>query len=94
MTGTGAITMGQGARIKNMAGAQFYVQGNTYLSNSGTGTEATFENAGTFSVELGAASFMYGVTFINDGIVNVRAGVLTISLGSGLGSFFLGQTGT
>ena len=85
----GNTVLSQDAVILNSAGARLTVQSGSFTA-SGSGQVGTFVNAGTFSVGIGSASSVAsGISFINDGTVQLNPGSLSIGKGIGYGIFRL-----
>jgi hypothetical protein len=78
----GALQMNAGSFINN---GSFTVSSGSGLSCYGTGGVNAFVNAGTFTKQGGGSAILFtsttGVTFGNNGVVDVQAGTLTFSAG-------------
>ncbi len=79
-TGSAQLLGGDGARILNLAGGLFDLQSDSTLGYSGSGSQATFANAGTFRKSAGTGtSTVSGTPFTNTGTVSVQTGTLAFA---------------
>jgi hypothetical protein len=91
-SGTGWISATGGA-LNNMPGALFEVRSDAVFAN-GAGSQAVFNNAGTFRKTAGAGATTLSGAFNNSGAVEVLTGTLVVGFGGTSGGSFTGAPGT
>jgi len=78
--GTGGISVGQGARLRNLGTWLDAAAGNVGIGNFNGGATPLFENVGTFTkTSAFVTEIGNGLNFINTGTLDVQAGTLRIS---------------
>ena len=78
--GTGGISVGQGARLRNLGTWLDAAAGNVGIGNFNGGATPHFENVGTFTkTSAFVTEIGNGLNFINTGTLDVQAGTLRIS---------------
>jgi hypothetical protein len=100
-SGSGAITMLEGAAIENLAGATFTITGDSgiYWGNpqaGPTGSLPRFDNAGSLIKSQGAAgaSTAISVSFNNTGSASVLQGGLSLGDTNNVGTLYSASTGS
>ncbi|MDQ6625711.1 MAG: choice-of-anchor D domain-containing protein, partial [Verrucomicrobiota bacterium] len=84
----GTIIAGNGAIFNNLAGATFNALTAQAIAYSGTGTAATFNNAGTFNKTGTGTTTTIDAIFNNSSVVNITSGTLSLQRGgTDTGSF-------
>ena len=79
-TGTGSVSLNNGAVFNNLAGATFKDRSNASLIHSNSGS---FLNAGTFIKMTGTGTSDMTASFTNTGSVLVQSGILQLDGGGG-----------
>lgn len=86
-TGTGSLSVSNGAALNNLAGALFDLQSDVTLAGSVFGGSTRLTNAGTLRKSAGNGTATFGLLFDNSGRVEVQAGMLRLAGGTAGGSF-------